>query len=120
MNLEANVPKTSIRDAKCVPTITSLGSRIAISTNIVVFVKMVSRNFFQIKKQPFYFFVCVYYFKFTIIFDNFLGLSEHCTQQHKHMHIDYYGECTDNIKCEPDVLIDFPRRMREWLYHILT
>ena len=36
------------------------------------------------------------------------------------MHIDYYGECTDKLKCEESVLVDFPRRMREWLYNILT
>lgn len=48
------------------------------------------------------------------------GLSEHCIEDHKHMHIDYFGECTDSLKCEESVLIDFPRRMREWLYNILT
>jgi len=48
------------------------------------------------------------------------GLDENCLEEHKHMHIDYYGECTDSLRCEETVLIDFPRRMREWLYNILT
>jgi len=47
-------------------------------------------------------------------------LSENCLDEHKHMHIDYYGECTNSLKCEESVLVDFPRRMREWLYNILT
>lgn len=31
------------------------------------------------------------------------------------MHIDYYGECQQLPECKPEVLEDFPRRMREWL-----
>lgn len=36
------------------------------------------------------------------------------------MRINYYGECQEIGKCEPDVLTDFPRRMREWLYQVMA
>jgi len=48
------------------------------------------------------------------------GLSSDCTDEHKHMHIDYYGECQSLPKCRKEVLEDFPRRMREWLDHIIS
>jgi hypothetical protein len=48
------------------------------------------------------------------------GLSSDCTEDHKHLHIDYYGECQELPKCAPEILEDFPRRMREWLYTIMT
>jgi hypothetical protein len=48
-----------------------------------------------------------------------IGLSTDCTEEHKHMHIDYYGECQLLPECRKEVLEDFPRRMREWLDHII-
>jgi len=48
------------------------------------------------------------------------ALSEDCTEDHKHMHIDYYGECQQLEECRKEVLEDFPRRMREWLYTIMS
>ena len=29
------------------------------------------------------------------------------------------GECRVIPDCKPDELVDFPRRMREWLYHVM-
>jgi hypothetical protein len=46
--------------------------------------------------------------------------TENCLEEHKHMHIDYYGGCQELPKCEAEVLADFPRRMKEWLYTIMT
>lgn len=37
----------------------------------------------------------------------------------RHIHIDYYGECRDQPDCTADEMIDFPRRMREWLYTVM-
>lgn len=48
------------------------------------------------------------------------GLSTDCSDDHKHMHIDYYGECQQLPDCRKEVLEDFPRRMREWLDHIIS
>lgn len=45
--------------------------------------------------------------------------SKFCTDDHKHMHINYYGECKEIEACEQDVLDDFPRRMRDWLDNII-
>lgn len=47
-------------------------------------------------------------------------LSNDCTDEHKHMHIDYYGECQLLPECRKEVLEDFPRRMREWLDSIMS
>ncbi|KAI7697588.1 Sparc [Sarcoptes scabiei] len=46
--------------------------------------------------------------------------SKFCTDDHKHMHINYYGECKEIEACEQDVLDDFPRRMRDWLDNIIS
>ncbi|XP_054160824.1 SPARC-like [Oppia nitens] len=46
--------------------------------------------------------------------------SSDCDDKHKHMHIDYYGECQELPECRKEVLEDFPRRMREWLDHIIS
>ncbi|KAH7643469.1 SPARC [Dermatophagoides farinae] len=46
--------------------------------------------------------------------------SKYCTYEHKHMHIDYYGECKDIEPCRDEVLEDFPRRMRDWLDSIIS
>nr|CAD7456408.1 unnamed protein product [Timema tahoe]CAD7595394.1 unnamed protein product [Timema genevievae] len=34
-------------------------------------------------------------------------------EEYKHVHIEYYGECTEEEKA------DFPRRMRDWLFNIM-
>lgn len=47
------------------------------------------------------------------------GISSDCTENHKHMHINYYGECKEIEECKQDILDDFPRRMREWLDNII-
>lgn len=39
---------------------------------------------------------------------------------YKHMHIEYYGECRDIPACSADELSDFPRRMREWLFNVMS
>lgn len=52
-------------------------------------------------------------------FLTFKGLSNDCTEEHKHMHIDYYGGCQELSACEKEVLDDFPRRMKDWLYTIM-
>jgi len=45
-----------------------------------------------------------------------------CTQPEKylHAHVQYYGECRDIPRCEPDDLDDFPRRMRDWLFNVMS
>lgn len=55
-----------------------------------------------------------------LILSAHVGLSNDCVEEHKHMHIDYYGGCQELPKCEAEVLADFPRRMKEWLYTIMT
>jgi len=49
------------------------------------------------------------------------GHQDQCLnpEQYKHVHIDYFGECRMIPYCKPDELADFPRRMREWLYHVM-
>ncbi|KAK9879168.1 hypothetical protein WA026_004020 [Henosepilachna vigintioctopunctata] len=39
--------------------------------------------------------------------------------QYKHVHIEYYGQCRDMPKCSKEEMIDFPRRMRDWLFNIM-
>lgn len=41
------------------------------------------------------------------------------TWKNSHMHIDYYGECKEIQKCSEDEMLDFPRRMKEWLFHVM-
>jgi len=36
-----------------------------------------------------------------------------------HLHIEYYGVCKQLKPCLKSEMEDFPRRMREWLYHIM-
>lgn len=45
---------------------------------------------------------------------------EDCNEEHKHLHIEYYGECQLLPECKKEVLEDFPRRLREWLYNIMS
>lgn len=35
------------------------------------------------------------------------------------MEIEYYGNCEELSVCADEVLIDFPRRMREWLSRVM-
>ena len=37
----------------------------------------------------------------------------------RHAHIEYYGECRQIADCSEDDLIDFPRRMREWMFNVM-
>ncbi|MPC28407.1 Secreted protein acidic and rich in cysteine [Portunus trituberculatus] len=39
--------------------------------------------------------------------------------ENKHVHIEYYGECQQIPECVDEELEDFPRRMSEWLFHIM-
>lgn len=38
---------------------------------------------------------------------------------YQHVHIEYYGECRQMPMCKEDDMIDFPRRMRDWLFNIM-
>jgi len=43
-----------------------------------------------------------------------------CRQERvRHAHIEYYGECRQIRDCSEDDLIDFPRRMREWMFNVM-
>merc|ERR1711892_727475 len=43
-----------------------------------------------------------------------------CRQERvRHAHIEYYGECRQISECSEDDLLDFPRRMREWLFNVM-
>jgi len=37
----------------------------------------------------------------------------------EHLHVEYYGKCREVAECSSDELIDFPRRMREWLFNVM-
>lgn len=39
--------------------------------------------------------------------------------ENKHAHIEYYGQCQQMPECVNEELEDFPRRMSEWLFHIM-
>ncbi|KAK8384852.1 hypothetical protein O3P69_014426 [Scylla paramamosain] len=39
--------------------------------------------------------------------------------ENRHVHIEYYGECQQMPECVDEELEDFPRRMSEWLFHIM-
>lgn len=38
---------------------------------------------------------------------------------YKHVHIEYYGECRQMPMCKEEDMLDFPRRMRDWLFNIM-
>ncbi|XP_043281097.1 SPARC isoform X2 [Venturia canescens] len=38
---------------------------------------------------------------------------------YQHVHIEYYGECRQMPMCKEDDMLDFPRRMRDWLFNIM-
>lgn len=47
--------------------------------------------------------------------------SPDCTSpEMAHVHIWYYGECRDMPECNKDEMADFPRRMRDWLFNVMT
>jgi len=39
--------------------------------------------------------------------------------KNSHIHIDYYGECKQLQACTEEEMLDFPRRMREWLFAVM-
>jgi secreted protein acidic and rich in cysteine len=46
--------------------------------------------------------------------------SEDCLKEsYKHVHVDYYGICRDIALCTPEEMVDFPRRMRDWLFNVM-
>lgn len=47
------------------------------------------------------------------------GLTEECLPEHRRMKIEYYGECQVLKPCKEEILVDFPRRMREWLTEVM-
>ena len=87
------------------PTLTRPGNRIATSWSTdVVALKVRVRITIQLGLN------------FKLLSEN---ASSDCTEDHKHMHINYYGECKEIEDCQKDILEDFPRRMREWLDNII-
>jgi len=36
-----------------------------------------------------------------------------------HLHIDYYGACHEQKDCSEEEMVDFPRRMRDWLFNVM-
>jgi hypothetical protein len=49
------------------------------------------------------------------------GTFEKCSnpEKYQHTHIEYYGECRMIPECTLEELVDFPRRMREWLFNVM-
>ncbi|XP_023326031.1 SPARC [Eurytemora carolleeae] len=46
--------------------------------------------------------------------------SQHCEKpENRHLHVEYYGECRDIGTCSEDEIVDFPRRMRDWLFSVM-
>ncbi|XP_046739553.1 SPARC [Diprion similis] len=39
--------------------------------------------------------------------------------EHKHVHVEYFGECRQMPECTEDEMVDFPRRMRDWLFNVM-
>jgi len=40
-------------------------------------------------------------------------------EDNRHLHIQYYGECTNIADCSEAELDNFPRRMRQWLFSVM-
>ncbi|XP_034936803.1 SPARC [Chelonus insularis] len=38
---------------------------------------------------------------------------------YQHVHIEYYGHCRQMPMCKEQDMLDFPRRMRDWLFNIM-
>ncbi|KAF9798406.1 hypothetical protein SFRURICE_003052 [Spodoptera frugiperda] len=46
--------------------------------------------------------------------------SELCRgPQYHHVQIEYYGTCREMPECSENEMLDFPRRMRDWLFNIM-
>jgi len=41
------------------------------------------------------------------------------SEELKHIHINYYGECRQMPTCNEEEMSDFPRRMRDWLFNVM-
>lgn len=46
--------------------------------------------------------------------------SPQCDKKMAHIHINYYGPCKQLKECTEDEMKDFPRRMREWLFNVMS
>jgi len=42
------------------------------------------------------------------------------SQEFKHIHINYYGQCKEMPVCTEEEMNDFPRRMRDWLFNVMN
>lgn len=40
-------------------------------------------------------------------------------EQYHHVQIEYYGECREMPTCQTSEMVDFPRRMRDWLFNVM-
>ncbi|XP_012283372.1 SPARC [Orussus abietinus] len=40
-------------------------------------------------------------------------------EDYRHVHIEYYGSCKQMPACKEEDMLDFPRRMRDWLFNIM-
>jgi len=46
--------------------------------------------------------------------------SEDCVDpKYDHAHVEYFGTCKNLPECTADEMMDFPRRMRDWLFNIM-
>ncbi|XP_022907618.1 SPARC [Onthophagus taurus] len=48
-----------------------------------------------------------------------LGDSRCKGENYKHTHVEYYGSCREMPDCTKEEMIDFPRRMRDWLFNVM-
>lgn len=39
--------------------------------------------------------------------------------KYDHAHVEYFGTCTQLRECTAEEMVDFPRRMRDWLFNIM-
>ncbi|XP_050677796.1 SPARC [Leptidea sinapis] len=59
---------------------------------------------------------CEVYRQRCLCLDN----SELCRgPEYHHVQIEYYGECREMPECSENEMLDFPRRMRDWLFNIM-
>jgi len=45
--------------------------------------------------------------------------TECVDSKYDHAHVEYFGSCKDVSECSSDEMIDFPRRMRDWLFNVM-
>merc|ERR1712126_281096 len=47
--------------------------------------------------------------------------DDRCTnkEEYKHLHVEYYGECSNVNDCKEEEMAEFPERMREWLFNVM-